>query len=457
MGSPMDWQSFEAYVFEKMSKTKLPGLSIAVVKEGEVIYTRGFGFRNLESAAPMTPQTRVGIGSVTKSFTALAVMMLSEEGKLRLQDPIEAFLPLRLQPFGQPVQIWHLLTHSSGIPATAYAEALIYHTVGEEATWVPMGSFGDLKAFLEGAEPWAVAGPGQRFFYLNEGYRLLGHIIEAVSGKTYEEFIEERILKPLGMKRTTLRQRDVASDPDWATPYLLDGNGKHLPSRFPFGVFADGGLISTTLDLCRYLQLYLHRGESNGDRLVSSQSLEQMETPHISRPSSLLADEGYGFGWSIHPDFLGHKLVSHEGSVLVHTAFLSYIPDLEVGVAVLANASGHPLVQIGMVALAGVLGKNPEALPFVQNQKLFNQIAGRYETFKGTMQLRASFQGDVLFLESHGRLLKGSVPFLPEELTDRYARFSTAQRGRKVRAEFFIEGEDVTLIYEPYKLVRTGA
>jgi CubicO group peptidase (beta-lactamase class C family) len=101
----MDWQVVEGYVFEKMRKTNLPGLSIAAVKDGEVVYARGFGFRDVESGAPMTTQTRVGIGSVTKSFTALAVMMLAEEGKLSLDDPIDKFVPISLRPFGEPVQV----------------------------------------------------------------------------------------------------------------------------------------------------------------------------------------------------------------------------------------------------------------------------------------------------------------------------------------------------------------
>ncbi|MFN3422015.1 MAG: serine hydrolase domain-containing protein, partial [Armatimonadota bacterium] len=129
----MDWRTFEAYMFERMSKTRLPGLSIAIVKDGEVIYARGFGFRDLDSGAPMTPQTRVGIGSVTKSFTALSIMMLVEEGKISLDDPVDKFVPISLRPFNEPVRIWHLLTHSSGIPALAYAEAFIRHVVGEEA------------------------------------------------------------------------------------------------------------------------------------------------------------------------------------------------------------------------------------------------------------------------------------------------------------------------------------
>lgn len=449
----MDWQGVEAYVFEKMRKTNLPGLSIAAVKDGEVVYARGFGFRDVESGAAMTPQTRVGIGSVTKSFTALAIMMLVEEGKISLDDPVDKFVPMALRPLGEPVRIWHLLTHSSGIPALAYAEAFIRHVIGEEATWLPIASVDDLKAFMSDAEGWAVAKPGERFFYLNEGYLLLGRIIEVASGKSYEVFVKERILEPLGMSRTTFRREDVASDPDWATPYVIDREGKRIPSRFPFGISADGGLISTVLDLSNYLRFYLARGRWSETQLISPESLEQMETPKIPLPSPLFGDEGYGFGWSVYPDFLGHKLVAHSGSVLVHTAFAGYIPDAGIGIAVLANASGHPLSQIGMVALATMLGKDPNELPFVRHDRLLEKLVGRYETYKGTMKLQVSRKGDGVVLETKGRLLESSIPFMPEELADNYARFFTVQHGRKVVAEFFVEGDKVTLIYERYKLV----
>jgi hypothetical protein len=125
-------------------------------------------------------------------------------------------------------------------------------------------------------------------------------------------------------------------------------------------------------------------------------------------------------------------------------------------VAVLANASGHPLSQIGMVTLATMLGKDPETLPFVRHDKLLEKLVGRYETYKGTMSLQVSLKGDGVLLETKGKLLESSVPFLPEEISDTYARFFTVQHSRKVVAEFLIDGEKVTLIYERYKLVKVS-
>ncbi len=121
----MDYEKLESFIFEKMSKTYLPGLSIAIVNGEEIAYSKGFGFKDLEYGLKATPQTLYGIGSVTKSFTALSIMRLAEEGKLSLDDCVSKYVPLNLESKGEPVKVWHLLCHASGIPALAYAEALV--------------------------------------------------------------------------------------------------------------------------------------------------------------------------------------------------------------------------------------------------------------------------------------------------------------------------------------------
>jgi CubicO group peptidase (beta-lactamase class C family) len=121
----MDYEKLESFIFEKMSKTHLPGLSIALVDGEEIIYSKGFGFRDLEYGLKATPHTLYGVGSVTKSFTALSIMQLAEKGKINLDDRVNKYIPLNLESKGEPVKVWHLLCHTSGIPALAYAEALI--------------------------------------------------------------------------------------------------------------------------------------------------------------------------------------------------------------------------------------------------------------------------------------------------------------------------------------------
>jgi CubicO group peptidase (beta-lactamase class C family) len=111
-----DFEILEEFLRERMRRTRLPGVSLALVRGEEVVYARGFGFRDLEKRLPATPATAYGIGSITKSFTALGIMQLVEEGKLSLDDPVEKFLPLKIRPFGELIRVWHLLSHTAGIP-----------------------------------------------------------------------------------------------------------------------------------------------------------------------------------------------------------------------------------------------------------------------------------------------------------------------------------------------------
>ncbi|HIP56711.1 MAG TPA: class A beta-lactamase-related serine hydrolase, partial [Ignisphaera aggregans] len=196
----MDTHRLEEFILSKMSETRIPGLSIAIVDRDRVVYARGFGFRDLERGLPSTPETIYGIGSVTKSFTALAIMKLVEEGKLSLDDPVERYVPLKLRSMGEPIRIHHPLTHTSGIAALAYAEAFIRGSLQLDGeTWLPLASPQDVISYMSGYEEWVVDKPGKRFFYLNEGYVLLGYIISKVTGIEYEDYVKQYILRPLSM------------------------------------------------------------------------------------------------------------------------------------------------------------------------------------------------------------------------------------------------------------------
>ncbi len=447
----------EEFIQEKMAKTKLPGLSIALVSGGEVVYARGFGFRDVENGLPATPDTLYGIGSVTKSFTALAIMQLAERGALSLDDPVEKFLPIKLRPYGEQVRIKHLLTHSSGIPALAYAEALIRSVVGDGVNWLPIASYDDMISFLSGAEEWAEARPGEKFFYLNEGYVLLGYVIEKASGMKYEEYLRKNILDPLGMKRSCFSRENLEKQQDRATPYVLAKDGRRIRSTYPFGITSDGGLISSVLELSNYVRMYLNKGTFNGKRVVSPESIREMEEPRIKVPFVFMGDEAYGYGWIITPDFLGHKLVWHSGSVLVSTAFVGYIPDRGIGAAVLANGSGYSLTYIGMYALALMLGRDPEKdLPFIRFDRALDMLAGRYETYRGTMRVDVVRRGDILAFEWKGKYTEYVVPLIPEEIGEERAKFFTVRAGRKLEVTFRMKKGCVELLYERYKLRKMG-
>ncbi len=449
-----DFENLEDFILEKMSKTKIPGLSIAIVQGDETIYARGFGFRNLSSGLPATPRTLYGIGSVTKSFTAMAIMQLVEEGKINLGDPVEKHIPIKLRPLGKTVSIHHLLTHSSGVPALAYAEAFIRSVLGLDHHWLPVSSPEDIMVFLRDAEKWAVSRPGENFFYLNEGYVLLGYLIAKLSGVGYEEYIRKRILEPLRMSRTFLSKSDIERDKDRATAYIVDRKEKHVPSTFPFGITSDGGLVSNVLDLSNYVKTYIGRGEFEGRKIVSSEMLGLMEKPQINLPYEVFGGESYGYGWMITPSFHGYRLVSHGGSVLVYTAYVGYIPEKRAGVALLANASGYLLSHIGVYALSQLLGVEPKTAPFIKSDKILCKLEGEYETYMGTMKAGVKKKGDFLQMEIKDKYTEEIVPLIPEKLEEEQAIFYTISGGRRYTADFKIREDGIELIYERYKLVK---
>jgi CubicO group peptidase (beta-lactamase class C family) len=451
----LDVARLESFILSKMSSTRIPGLSIAVVRGGEVVYARGFGFRDVERGLAATPRTVYGIGSVTKSFTAIAVLKLVEEGMLSLDDEVSKYVTLRLEARGKPVRIHHLLTHSSGIPALAYAEAFIRSQLGLDGTWLPVAKAEDVISFMSDYAEWVHAEPGTRYFYLNEGYVLLGYVVSKVSGTRYEDFVRKYILRPLGMSRTYFEEAEVSADPDVATPYIVDREGRYVRSRFPYGITADGGLLSNCEDMARYVSMLIGRGELGGVRILGREYVEAMERKYIDVPSGMFGDDGYGYGLTVTERFLGRKLVRHSGSVLVYTAFMGYLPDDGVGVVVLANSSGYPLSLIGMYALALALGRDPyEAVPYLKYEEVLEKLQGTYETYKGTYRLQVRRMGDFLAVEYRDRYREVVTPLAPVDVREDYARFYTLSAGGRVEAEFFIDGGRVVMVYERYRLVK---
>ena len=440
-----------------MSKTHLPAISVAAVENGQIIYSKGFGLRNRAYGLAATPNTLYAIGSVTKSFTALSIMQLFNEGKLSLDDPVSKYAPLELKSMGEPVRIWHLLTHSSGIPALAYAEAIIRYATGAGGKWIPMATYDELFAFMQEAERWALTKPGERWFYLNEGYLLLGYIIEKVSGVDYQKYVENSILEPLGMKRTFFGRERLEGDSDAAVPYIITREGEQKESVYVYSLSADGGLISNVMDLARYIIMYLNRGEYNGNRILPSHLIEEMEKPRVKLPVQIFGGEAYAYGLMTIPNFLGYKLVGHGGSVLTATAYIGYIPERKIGIALLANGSGYPLSQLGMYGLALMLGEDPEKLPFIKLERQLDSLTGRYQTYKGTMDAQVVKKGSFLCVIIKDKYMEEIVPLFPENLEGNVKTFYTLQGAGKLKVEFIVNGKNVDLLFERYRLKRVGA
>lgn len=462
--------TLERFVQEKMGDTKLPGLSLVLVRDGEVAFTRGFGFRDVERGLPVTPQTMFGIGSVTKSFTCLALLQLQERGLLDVEDPVDRYLPIALRPPGdEPIRLRHLMSHTSGLPALGYAELVIRRHVGATARWIPIGGIQDMLSFLGDAGSWFMTPPGERMFYLNEGYVLLGAVIEQVSGQPYPDYVRDHILRPMGMGRSAFRPTEVEGDPDVATPYVIDREKKQTRSSYLFeAIQADGGLISCAEDMAAYVAMFLANGRGpGGTPLLSPDLVRAMWHPRVPGPFRRPSPGGpepsgfYGYGLMADPAFFGRTLVGHGGSVLVCTAYMGFVPEQGVGVALLANGAGYPLNQIGMFALATLLGEDPWAIPALRAERLLDALSGVYETYRGTMRATVTRRGDFVAVEMQESPQAQAVLLIPDGLDPagldpEHPRFVTLAGARSLPVEFTRRDGEVDMIYERYRMRRVG-
>ncbi|KPJ61595.1 MAG: hypothetical protein AMJ46_00365 [Latescibacteria bacterium DG_63] len=436
-----------------MTESKIPGFSIAVVKDGATIYSEGFGARDSRRNLPATSQTLYGIGSITKSFVAIGIMQLMEAGKIRLDDPVSQHVPFELGIPDKPITIHHLLTHSLGIPSLATSTVAIYRGLGLD-TGVPFGSKNDFYRFINGAREEIVTSPGERFFYHNAAWRMLGHIVQERSGMPFHRYLKEKVINPLGMERTTLNVKDFEQDPDHIVPHLKKADGTNEPSRFPYPspednpefsfIAAAGGVISSVEEMTRYLNVQIEKGSSGSKHLASKESFEQMQKLHIPLPDGPYGQCGYGYGLTITSDFLGHKMISHGGSILVSTAYMAFIPDIKAGVIMMGNSSGMPYSIIAESIFALLMGKDPvEALPPLRIKEKMKSLTGTYKIYRGLETVEVVIKDGMLYLKQQFPLTSTTslTPLIPEDSTLESTIFYTLSFGERSRVEFEI-GDD---------------
>ena len=304
----------DEYVKAEMQKQRIPGLSLAVIKDGRIILAKGYGLANVEHQVPAKPETIFQSGSMGKQFTATAVMMLVEEGKLSLDDSIRKYFTDAPDSW-QNIRVRHLLTHTAG--TTDYPRDFDFRRDYTE------------DELLKRAEAIPLAfQPGEKWSYSNLGYVLLGILIHKVSGKFYGDFLQERVFKPLGM--TTARiisEADIV--PNRAAGYrLVKGELKNQEWVSPtLNTTADGALYLTVYDMAKWDEaLYT-------ERLLKKSSLEQMWTPvKLSNGKT----QNYGFGWS-RGEVRGHRIVEHGGSWQGFKAHIARYVDDRLTVVVFAN------------------------------------------------------------------------------------------------------------------------
>lgn len=314
--SPATTAAIDAYINAEMKKASIPGLALAIVRNGKIELAKGYGYANLEHQVPVGTDTIFQSGSMGKQFTATAVMMLVEAGKLKLDAPVGTYLP-GVPASWKNITIRHLLNHTSGL--TDYPEGFDYRRDYSEA---------ELLKQIE-ATPLAFA-PGTQWQYSNLGYVTLGILIGKVTGHFYGDFLAERVFAPSGMKTARIIS-ESAIVPHRAEGYQLkDGKLAHQDWVSPsLNTTADGSLYLSLLDLVHWDEtLY-------SEKLLKSASLQQMWTPTQLSSGEKIP---YGFGWSV-KSVDGHHLVEHGGAWQGFRTHIARYTDDKLSFIVLANSA----------------------------------------------------------------------------------------------------------------------
>lgn len=333
----------------------IPGMAIAVVKEGEVVLTRGFGYKDVEAKEPATPETIFAIGSSTKAFTATLAGMLVDEGKLSWDDPVTKVLPelvLKVDregaklPADTPVTIRDFLCHRTGYTRMDLAWA------GGKA------SRAEILATLTRAKP--VSPFRKDFHYNNLGFLVSGMIAAKAAGaESWEALVRERLLDPLGMKGASLSVTVALEDPRTAKGYRWESEEegwKHLPMRNIDSVGPAGSINANVLDMSRWVLFQLGRGEIDGKRLIAEKTLEETWAKQIE-----MGDGGdYGLGWMLRK-WRDKKVVEHGGNIDGFSATVAFIPEERVGFVLLSNVTHSALQRSSIDLVFDTLLGDPEA------------------------------------------------------------------------------------------------
>ena len=336
----IDTDTLDAFIRGQMARHSLPGLALAITVGDEVVVSRGYG--QAGRGLPMTADTPLFIGSLAKSFTALAVMQLADEGKVELDAPARTYLPwftVADEQVAAAISVRDLLQHTSGLSDLGYLPA-----------------HGDNLSIQDGAHALASARPtgtpGRTFQYFNANYGVLGAIIEATSGMAYQDYIQARIFDPLGMRNSYHNPRDAHA------AGLAQGYGSlfsfSLPRPQPYFAYdlPAGFLMMSVNDLSRYLRVQLHGGQFGGARVLSPSGVAAMHTPTGA------SGVPYAMGWRVSEQF-GYQVIGHGGSNENFLTEAMLIPELDMTIAILINKNSllhalyaSPQISDGVLAIA---------------------------------------------------------------------------------------------------------
>ncbi len=358
---PKELKNFASFIDQTRREWNVPGVAIAVVKEGKVVMADGFGFRNIQEKLPVTASTLFAIGSCTKAFTATAVGLLVDEGKVEWDKPVRDYLPaFKLQDpvASQRLTVRDLLCHRSGLPRHDlmwYGSSFSREELFSRLSYLESSK--DLRYLWQ---------------YQNLMFMVAGILVEKVSNQSWEEFVRQRLLEPLTIREANFSVAESQQSPDYSLPYQeFNGQVEAIPFRAIEAIGPAGSINANVQDMAKWLIFNLSQGRYADKQVVSEATLKEIHSPQMVVPGPLRFPEilysSYGLGWLITP-YRGHLLLSHGGGIDGFSALVALLPQDQIGLVILTNLNGTPLPQILSYSLIDRLLRLPE-IPWNQRFK----------------------------------------------------------------------------------------
>jgi len=344
------FDNYNQYIQDAMQSWTCPGVALAVVKGNAVIHQGVYGLRDVENRLPMTEDTRFAMASVTKSFTAMSVALLIDNGKLEWDKPVREYMPEFIldDPYvTQHVTVRDMLSHRTGLPS---------HDLSAWRLDISRAEFiKRMKHFKFNASF------REKFQYDNLMYYAAAHLVEKVAELKWEDFIQKRVFLPLGMTASSFKPELPEEGQFTAKGYRVDrdndGSAKGL-INMPFGLHTElspgaaGALFSTLADLIQWLKVHVNNGRVGDFQLVSPDNLKQMHLPQTIIPGGGFNEAltgntifTYGMGWFVEP-YRGNTLIHHGGNVEGHSLIIGFVPQEKVGVVARTNIAELPLRDV---------------------------------------------------------------------------------------------------------------
>lgn len=324
--SPKDLEAlFDPIFAEQMAKLHIPGAVVAVVKDGKILFTKGYGYADIEKKTPVIPERTIfRIGSITKVFTATAVVQLADRGRIKLDDDVNLYLKANKIPntYPQPITFTNLLTHTSGLDEISPGRR-----TGDASKVIPLGEF--LKTRLVRRLP-----PNEVISYSTYNSALSGHLVEQITGTPFREYLRQNIFEPLGMSRTSITAIPDNLQSDLARGYeYADNSYRALPFQW-FHTYPASDINSTATDMARFMIAHLQNGVYEGKRILSERAALAMQKTHF-RNHPRLPGWCYGFYESMRHDL---RIVEHGGSMDDgYSDLMSLLPAQSLGLYVACN------------------------------------------------------------------------------------------------------------------------